>query len=268
VPRTSYLRALTGPPAGNVAVLHPPHKPLWGLPSAFGQRSFGLPNESLLVPSSPVSHQEDRAREPKADQRTKEDEPAPSSHFPQTVEVQSIGHSARSTERLPDGAARTSVRAQEHQAPANSVAPLSPSNIGPPSGSSHPPPIPNRHTVSAEEQAHLALASAEVATKASSAEAAPKPPSEVRPEPLTAELRARDYNQSASGQSHRPHPSPAQGAQGPGGAADKTIRIGTIDIQVVPPATPPRRTPPRRQSPSPATSLSRGFTSSYGLQQG
>jgi hypothetical protein len=51
-------------------------------------------------------------------------------------------------------------------------------------------------------------------------------------------------------------------------AAEPSIRIGTVEVRVTPPALSP---PPRRSAPAamPARgTLSRGFTSSFGLKEG
>jgi hypothetical protein len=54
-------------------------------------------------------------------------------------------------------------------------------------------------------------------------------------------------------------------------AQQPTVRIGSIEVRVMPPPSPPPPTPAARASaakPSPAPSISRGFTSPFGLRQG
>ena len=57
-----------------------------------------------------------------------------------------------------------------------------------------------------------------------------------------------------------------------GDGADRTVRIGSIEVRVTPAPTPPAPPAPSARAPAPAPSaaapLSRGFTSAFGLRQG
>jgi hypothetical protein len=46
------------------------------------------------------------------------------------------------------------------------------------------------------------------------------------------------------------------------------VKIGTVDVQIVPPAQSPKPPPTRSSGRQSAAVLSRGFTTSFGLRQG
>jgi hypothetical protein len=262
VPRTSYLRGLIAPPAGNMAALRPPHKPAWGLSPAFGQRltGGGLPDDGLLTsPTGKVTgHDVREPREPGGDRQIggydSELRPQPV----QTIEVDRIGRgSERSPENLPLKGAPPSH--EEQGTPGNPAMPHSPERNNS-IASSHPSLIPARQSLSHQEQAQ---ASPEADKAGPSASATAKL------EQLTAELRAVIRNTNPEGKAgfSSPFAASTQAAEGRSPTKKSGVHIGTIDIRVAPPA-PPQRNVARRQPASLTPILSRGFTSSYGLRQG
>jgi hypothetical protein len=265
VPRTSYLRGLIAPPAGNVAVLRPPHKPAWGLSTAFGQRVTGgdLPHDGSLTASTgkAIGHEFREPREPSADRQIGEDHPELRPQPLQRIEVDGIGRaSERSTENLPLNGAPPSHG--EHGVPGNPALPDSPKESGS-SASSNPSLLPGRQFLSTQDQAQ---ASPEVDKAASGNSASDT----AKFERLTAELKAVIRNTNVSpGKADflSPFAASTQGAEGRDNTRKTGVHIGTIDIRVSPPA-PPQRNAARRQPASLTPILSRGFTSSYGLRQG
>jgi hypothetical protein len=265
VPKTSYLRALTGPPAGNVAVLRPPHKPAWGLSTAFGQHRMG--GDLLHEGSLPSSMMRSMGREdhqlatPKVDRQIGAVEPEVQSHPLQRVEVEGIGRAGkRSTEfaALGEGGRDQQVRGL----PGETVEPLSPEQGRSSSASSNPAQIPSRQPFSSEDQARLSTGFDQADLKTSASNAA-------KIERLTAELQAAVRNAGPSSAQFRPLLSNATSTHGATGRADgkTSVHIGTIDVRLAPPAPAPRSAA-RQPTPAVPPVLSRGFASSYGLRQG
>jgi hypothetical protein len=61
--------------------------------------------------------------------------------------------------------------------------------------------------------------------------------------------------------------SPTRAAAPPSEPPQLAIRIGSIDVQILPPA-PPQPAAPAASTPRSPVPLARGFTSSFGLRQG
>lgn len=265
MPKTSYLRGLIAPPAGNMAVLRPPHKPAWGLSPAFGQRVMegDLPHEgSLTSPTGKATGHDFRGpREPGADRQIGEYDSELRPQPVQTIEVDRIGRrSERSSENLPLSGAPASH--EEHGTPGNPAMPHPP-ETGSSIASSNPSLIPGRQSLPPQEQA-------QVSPEADKTSSGPSASATAKLERLTAELRAviRNTNPSegkAGFSSSFAASTP--GAEGRAPTKKSGVHIGTIDIRVAPPA-PPQRNVARRQPASLTPTLSRGFTSSYGLRQG
>lgn len=265
MPRTSYLRGLIAPPAGNMAVLRPPHKPAWGLSTAFGQRVIG---GDLLYDESPSSstgkamgHEFREPREPVTDRQIAEDDLELRPQPLHTVEVNRIGRaSERSAENLPIHG--TPPSHEEHAVPGNPAMPHSPEKSGS-IASSNPSLVPGPPFLSTQDQAH-------VPPEADKADSGNSASDTAKLERLTAELSAVIRNTKTSpGKAGflSPFAKSTQGTEGRSNAKNSGVHIGTIDIRVTPPA-PPQRNVVRRQ-PAPLNPiLSRGFTSSYGLRQG
>jgi hypothetical protein len=110
----------------------------------------------------------------------------------------------------------------------------------------------------------------------------PSPQPMARPEPFQAVLEEGSSRSQAEAAPRREKPRavqyapltpPAPVLHPPPAAAPRaesaSIEIGAIEIQIVPPPTPPPplRPAPRR-APAPRSSLSRDFTTSFGLRQG
>jgi hypothetical protein len=265
VPRTSYLRGLIAPPAGNMAVLRPPHKPAWGLSPAFGQRLTGgdLPHDGFLTSSTgkATGHDFREPREPGGDRQIGDYDSELQPQPVQTIEVDRIGRgSERSPENLPLRGAAPSH--EEQGMPGNPAMPHSPEKSNS-IASSHPSLIPGRQSPSPQEQAQ-ASPEADKAPSASSASATAK--LERLTADLTAVIRNTNPSEGKAGFSS-PFAASTQGAEGRTSTKKSGVHIGTIDIRVAPPEL-PQRNVARRQPPTLTPVLSRGFTSSYGLRQG
>jgi hypothetical protein len=112
-----------------------------------------------------------------------------------------------------------------------------------------------------DSPAREALNSSTNATMATSASEAPDTrKSAEAPRLLQTHYRSHERRESA--------PAPPLTRLPAAEKSQPTVKIGTIDVQITPPVAMPQPSLTRLSTRKPATALSRGFTSSFGLRQG
>lgn len=226
-----------------------------------------LPGTEL--PAAP-DHTDPRLQPPKSDRPTEKDTtPAVKSSVradPVQAEVQPGRNLVQRKQRAKPEAARAQINAPRS---VNSTAPgQRGSNVSNVSNDANLPPNPSRKSERAATRQTLNLFARE-AIDSSTDETIATPASEApgpRKSDETPRLLQTHYR---SHERREPIPAPPLARLQAAEKSQPTVKIGTIDVQITPPpAAMPQPKMARSSSRKPANSLSRGFTSSFGLRQG
>jgi hypothetical protein len=202
--------------------------------SSFDATTVGEPKTNVAVPSfRPIHHRARRSRPSEQEDITERSPvtPAPAGRPPLAAAV--LFSSARHSKASDEGSDK---RRQAEDSAASAISPRS---------------LEAEHQVALADPAKSPL---ELRTRKNLADG------DHAPAPIRVELRPAQ---------HSPLPTAHRPVQEPQARTTGGIHIGTVEVRIVPPPAPaPPIIKPRQANPSSATTLSRSFTSSFGLNQG